>query len=316
MPMRVIYDPQIPGEAAGWLTKADLSELVPFSADQETLDAARRVPSGSRAVFWTFGAGVFWFAMVICLVLPHGSVGGAIFLALFALVISAYAGETWHDLKTGRRRALLRKYHRRYVDPGADLDTEASQVWSRTVMAASTIAGSEVVREQLVDSVRVSVVLPDWLWEIAEKLALLSEVRAGQREALFGQDSSAPEVAVILDQQRRMQDIAAADIERKIRQLEVLAARVAEADTAVQKVQAERQRVQAERQRVQAIRQTVRELSALNDSHADLLARVDHFEAADAHEAELLSHDLQAVIALADEAVRQANEAASGLALR
>lgn len=306
--MRVIYDPQIPGDAAGWLTEADPSELVPFSADQERLDAARKVPSGSRALYWTFAAGVCWLAMVICLVLPRASVGGAIFLALFAVVISVLAGEKWRDLKTSRRRALLLKYHRRYVVPGADLDAQASHVWSRTVMAADTIAESEVVREQRVDSVRVSVVLPNWLWEIAEKLALLSEVRAGQREVLSGQDASAPEVAVILDQQRRMQDIAAADIERKMRQLEVLAARVAEADTAVQKVQ-------AERQRVQAVRQTVRELSALNDSHADLLARVDHFEAVDAYEAELLSNDLQAVIALADEAVRQANEAASSLAL-
>lgn len=102
---------------------------------------------------------------------------------------------------------------------------------------------------------------------------------------------------MIVDRQRRVQGIAAADIERKVRQLEVLAGRVAEADGAVRKVRA------------------VRELAALNDPHADLLARVDHSGAADAHEAELLSRDLQAVIAQADEAVRQANEAANSLVL-
>jgi hypothetical protein len=81
----------------------------------------------------------------------------------------------------------------------------------------------------------------------------------------------------------------------------VLAGRVAEADGAVR--------------RVRAAREAVRELAALNDSHADLLARVDHSGAADAHEAGLLSRDLQAVIAQADEAVRQANEAANSLVL-
>lgn len=214
-----------------------------------------------------------------------------------ALAMSIAAWRAWRQDRIRRLPALLLKYHRRYVMPEADLDPEARRVWWRAAGAADTITGSEVVKEQRVDSVRVSAVLPDWLWEIAGKLALLSEVRAGQREVLSGLDAGARDVGVIVDRQRRVQGIAAADIERKVRQLEVLAGRVAEADGAVRKVRA------------------VRELAALNDSHADLLARVDHSGAADAHEAELLSRDLQAVIAQADEAVRQANEAANSLVL-
>jgi hypothetical protein len=157
------------------------------------------------------------------------------------------------------------------------------------------ITRSAVVTEQRVDSVRVSVVLPEWLWEIAEKLALLSFALHSARS--FQPGCRPPEVAAVLGRQHRVRDIAAADIERKVRQLETLADRVAEADGTVQKVRA------------------VRELAALNDSHADLLARVDHSGAANAHEAELLSRDLQAVIAQADEAVRQVNEAANSLVL-
>jgi hypothetical protein len=297
--MRVIYDPHMPGKAARRLTEAGPSDLVPFSAAPERLEAARRVPSSDRfaAVFWTFGAVVFWYGVVRGLV----PLSGPVLLTPFALATSIAAWRAWRQDRIRRRPALLLKYHRRYVVPSADLDQEATQAWSRAAEAADMITGSEVIKEQLVDSVRVSVVLPDWLWEIAEKLALLSEVRARQREILSGLDASTPEVAVALDRHRRVRDIAAADVERKVRQLEVLAGRVAEADGAVRKVR--------------AAPEAVRELAALNDSHADLLARVDHSGAADAHEAGLLSRDLQAVIAHADEAVRQANEAANSLVL-
>lgn len=302
MPMRVVYDPLIPDEDARWLAKADPRELVPFSAAREKLVAVRQVPAANRisALFWAFGAALSWYGVVACLV--AGLVGGAVFFTLFALPLSIVAWQRWQKDRTRRRRPkLLLKYRRRYVVPSTDLDPEARQVWSRAAGAADTITASLVVREQRVDSVRVSVVLPNWLWEIAEKLALLSEVRAGQRKILPSLDAGAPEVAATLDRQRHVQDMAVADVERKVRQLQMLADRVVKADDAVRKARTAQEAVQ--------------QLAALNDSHADLLARIDHSGETDTHEAETLSYDLQAVITQADAAIHQVNEAANSLAL-
>jgi hypothetical protein len=220
-----------------------------------------------------------------------------VILTPFAVGFSIPARRAWRELRAGRRPSLPRTYHRRYVVPAVDLDQEARQMWSRAARAADAITRSAVVEDQSVDSVRLSAVVPEWLWDIAEKLALLSEIRAGQREILSALDAGTTEVSAALDRQRRARDQAAAAIERKVRHLETLAGRVAEADSALRRVGA------------------VREMQALNDSHADLLARIDQSAPADAHEAELLSRDLQVVIAHADEAIRQANEAASILAL-
>jgi hypothetical protein len=306
MPMTVVCDPQIPSTAARLLSEANPSELVPFSAAPEKLVAARQAPPSDKqawVVITAITAVILWYVTVRMLVPPSESnIGGATISALLALWLSIVSLMMWRGDRPRRRRpALLTKYHRRYVVPSVDMDPEARQVWSRAARAADTITESEVVKEQRVDSVRVSVVLPDWLWDIAEKLALLSEVRAGQRKISFDLNAGAPEVARALDQQRRVRDIAAADIERQVQQLQVLADRVAEADAAVRKVRASQD--------------AVRQLAALNDSHANLLARVDHSAAADAHEAQLLSRDAQAVIAQADDAVRQANEAARSIAL-
>jgi len=306
MPVTVVCDPQIPGAAARFLIEASPSELVPFSAAPEKLDAVRQAPRSDKsgwAGLTATTAVIFWYVTVRMLVPPSESgVGGATIFALLALWLSVVAWRMWRGDRPRRRRpALLIKYHRRYVVPSIDMDPEARQVWSRAARSADTISGSEVVKEQRVDSVRVSVVLPNWLWDIAEKLALLSEVRTGERKIPFGLDAGAPEVSMALGQQRRVRDIAAADIERQVQQLEVLADRVTEADAAVRKVR--------------AAQEALRQLAALNDSHANLLARVDHSGAADTHEAQLMSRDAQAVIAQADEAVRQANEAASGLVL-
>lgn len=67
------------------------------------------------------------------------------------------------------------------------------------------------------------------------KAALLSEARAAQRTLLPDLDTSVPEVSMALDRQRRVRDKAAADIERQVRRLEVVADRIAEADAAARK---------------------------------------------------------------------------------
>jgi hypothetical protein len=185
-------------------------------------------------------------------------------------------------------------YHHRYVRPPADLDAAARQSWQRAALAADKITRSDVVCLQLIDSVRVTTVLPYRLWDIAERLALLSALRAGHRQILDGVADDDPDVAVVLGPQRRAHELAADDIERRVRDLEVFAASVADADAA--------------RRREQA----VHSLAGLNDVHRDLLAHVGTgTDSSDLPEA----HDVQAVIDQANKAIKAANEAGRSLAL-
>jgi hypothetical protein len=182
-------------------------------------------------------------------------------------------------------------YHRRYVCPPQDMDAEARQTWQRTVLAANKTARSDVVRQQLIDSVRVTTVLPYHLWDIAERLARVSALRSSHRDILAGVAADDPDVAVVLEPQRKAHSLAVADIERRVRDLEVFASRVMEADAAKRREEA------------------VRRLADLNDVHRDLVARVGG--GSDLPE----THDVQAVIDQANKAVRAANEAGRSLAL-
>jgi hypothetical protein len=184
-------------------------------------------------------------------------------------------------------------YHRRYVRPPCDLDAVARQVWQRAVVAAEKISRSHVVRQQLIDSVRVTTVLPYHLWDIAERLARLSALRADHEVILDGVADNDPDVAVVLDPQRRAHELADDDIERRVRDLEIFACRVEEAD--------------ATRRREEAVRR----LADLNEVHRDLLARVGSSGDSDLP----ATNDVQAVIDQANEALRAANEAGRSLCL-
>jgi hypothetical protein len=188
-------------------------------------------------------------------------------------------------------------YHRRYVCPPRDLDALARQAWQRAVVTAERIERSDVVRQQLIDSVRVTTVLPYHLWDIAERLARLSALRSEHKTILDGVPDDDPDVAVVLDPQRRAHELATDDIERRVRDLEAFAIRVADADAAVRREEA------------------VRRLADLNEVHRDLLARVgDHTGSLGSSDLPR-PRDVQAVIDQAAKAIRAANEAGRSLAL-
>ena len=187
-------------------------------------------------------------------------------------------------------------YHRRYVCPPRDLDALARQAWQRAVFAAERIGRADVVRQQLIDSVRVTTVLPYHLWDIAERLARLSALRAEHKTILDGVPDDDPDVAVVLDPQRRAHELATDDVERRVRDLEVFASCVADADAAVRREEA------------------VRRLADLNDVHRDLLARVGSLNGSLGSDLPR-PHDVQAVIDQATKAIRAANEAGHSLAL-
>jgi hypothetical protein len=158
------------------------------------------------------------------------------------------------------------------------------------------IEQSDVVTLKIIDSVHVSAVLPYHQWEIAERLARLSMLRATHSEILRGVTAEGPDVAAVLEPQRRAHKLAIEDVEQRLENLEVFANRVEEADAA--------------RRREEALRR----LSELNDSHLDLVADLGH----DKSEIEPASHiarEVQALIDKTNEAVKQANEAGRILVL-
>jgi hypothetical protein len=209
-------------------------------------------------------------------------------------VLCAFAG------REDERRVRLANtpiiHHRRYVLPSTDIDAADRPLWNRAVDAVNQITKSEVVTRELIDSVQVSTVLPERLWEIAERLARLAEVRVRQREILNGVSPDDPDIAAAVGRQRRAQDLAAADVERRVINLETFADLVSRADTATRK------------------ETIVRDLAELDGKHADLLAAVGE-TATDRDVTERLASDATAIIEQAREAVRRANEAAISLVL-
>jgi hypothetical protein len=181
--------------------------------------------------------------------------------------------------------------HRRYVRPGVDIDAEFRAVWDRAAAAGTRVCAADVVRQRLVDSMQVEAALPQRLWEIAERLARLSQARARHREILSEGMPGDPGVAATVEQQRRVQDLAAADVERRVQALEALADLLAEAGAAV---------------RAETV---ASELAGLAAIHADLLAGAGE-TVADADFAARMADDAAAIIEQAREAVKRSGEAA------
>jgi hypothetical protein len=139
-------------------------------------------------------------------------------------------------------------------------------------------------------------VLPQRLWDIAERLARVAEVRARHKQILGDIPADDPDVAPAVTRQRRAQELALADAVRRVSDLENFANLVTAADLAARK---------------EAI---VRELGELDDTHAELLAGIGDTDL-DADLTHRLTDDATAVIEQARQAVEQANEAALTLAL-
>jgi hypothetical protein len=152
------------------------------------------------------------------------------------------------------------------------------------------------VRLGLIDTVEITAVLPYHLWDIAERLALMSVTERRLPAILQGVDTNDSEIQAVLGPQRRVHDLAVADVEQRIGRLEEFAALAAKADAA--------------RRRKNA----VAELAGLNPHYEELLIRLG--EPANAltvtgHAAD----ELRAVAAAADDAVRRANEAGRALVI-
>jgi hypothetical protein len=284
----VVIDPKLPGELREALGKAG-AKLVPY---QGPVPDATPMAGGARGCAFIAG---FFFVFAV--------VGAGVGSGALAYVMLMFAGTGFLMSLLGRPSSAEVEaahapisQHRHYVHPSTDIDAEHWKLWKRAVDARNRIAGADVVNAGRIDSVQVNEVLPQRLWEVAEQLARLAEVRARHREILGDISPDDPDVAPAVTRQRRVQELALADATRRVRNLENFADLLDNADLAARK------------------ESIVRELNELDDTHAELLAGIGDNDL-DADLAHRLSDDATAVIDQARQAIEQANEAALTLAL-
>jgi hypothetical protein len=284
----VVVDPRLPRDVRDALFRAS-GKLVPY---QGPVPAPTSPINGARGC--SFFAGIFFVVAI-------AGVGAGNPALAYTMLMFAGAGILMTMLgrpsarEVGAAHAPVTQ-HRRYVLPSTDIDAEHWKLWKRAVDARNRVAGAEVVNAGRIDSVQVAEVLPQRLWDIAERLARLAEVRARHREILGDVPADDPDVAPAVTRQRRAQELALADATRRVSELEKFADLVDAADRAARK------------------ESVVRELNELDDTHAELLAGIGDTDL-DADLTHRLAGDATAVIEHARQAIDHANEAALTLAL-
>jgi hypothetical protein len=314
----IVIDPEVPAAARRELEQASLSALIGFSdplpaqeppAGQDDDEGAFRLarPIGVRVAV---GGIVSVMATLLGVGLSTASPFSADLVYLAGIVILlcvAVGGLSAMDrdrraaveppgARPWARRGAAVAYRRRYVVPELDLHGDTLARWQRASQAARTIQASESVRLGLINSVEVAAVLPYHLWDIAERLALLSGPERRQATILRDLDVSDPDVQVVLGPQRHAHELALADIDRRIGRLEEFADLAASADAARKR------------------RRALEDLARLNGDYAELLVRLgDQDDALTA--AGRPAGELRAMAAEADDAVRLANEAGRALIL-
>jgi hypothetical protein len=308
----IVIDPEVPAAARLELAQAPVTALLAFGDPvvKPEVPGVRGVTKDTGAVTMT-GAryaavgSVVLAALQACIGLLAAKpdlVLMAMFIWLPCAVVSALIGFRDHEpgQQPPRRRRRARSaavtYHRRYVVPGRDLHDAAQVRWRRARKAARSIQAAEAVRLGLIDTVEIATVLPYHLWDIAERLALMSAAERRLPSILQGVDTNDPEVQAILGPQRQVRDLAAADVERRIGRLEEFAALAAKADAACRR------------------KKVIAELADLNPHYEELLIRLG--ETGNALSVTGHSGDeLRAVAAETDDAIRRANEAGRALVI-
>ena len=310
----IVIDPAVPEGARRELEQTSLSALLGFNDPvahaeagvPDDDDAPVRQPAVRAA------AGAIAAVMAVLLAAGVGTAGpfapDLVFLALLISLPFAAAGglHLLHRAKgsvpelAGSRpwipeRAAL-TYRGQYVVPALDLEGEPLAQWRRASQAARAISASDSVRLGLINSVEVAAVLPYHLWDVAERLALLSGTERRQAALLRDLDVEDPDVQVVLGPQRRARDLAVADIERRIARLADFAELAAAADAA--------------RRRQRAIA----DLAGLNADYEELLIRLGDTDDA-LTGAGRPAGELREMTAVAQDAVRRANDAGRALLL-
>lgn len=275
------------------------AELPSFRADiPKTAPPPPRVasPDGLVAGWSAFGTVVFFGAALIAA--AAGSLPAVVVFLLMTAVTTAVCARKavdarrsgWRTAVTDPKKALgnarVRQwyarhggayYHRQYVQPPEDFDRSDMGLWKRAFTAAAEIRDSEVVKRRYVDSAQVLAAVPQRVWDIAQGLARLREVRARQQTTVGGAAASDRNVAVKMREQGQLISLASGRISRRVKDLEEFAAMLAKADEAVRGLEA------------------LEQLGAVDDMLTELLATTDE-QPGDRDQAERLRGDAQAVI--------------------
>ena len=324
---QVVIDPEVPEDVRRALESAPVGELIPFSLPPRRVASLRDAVAQQARVRKRVSllvAGI-WAALLLVLFLKVTGLSATnpghshpatrrIIVGICVVVVSGtMLAVAWaagrrrprpapglaadSQRKADLRSRVMTAYHRRYLVPDRDLQGDALSRWHRASSAAAAIRASAAVQAGLIDSIEVSAVLPYHLWEIAERLALLSwpETERQRIVARRNLDVSDPDVSRLLNRQRRSRDLTLADIEARTRALEEFADLALQADAAVQR------------------RDGIEELAGLDPAYGELDARLGRSQNtldADGH----LADQLRTVTAMADEAVKRMNEAGRVLA--
>ena len=258
----IVIDPEIPAAARRELEQTPLSALAGFNDPSPGPGTPR--PGGSRAVsprgqrlavggVLAVATGLLWVGLS-----AKGPFSAdLVFLGLLVVLPLAVVGCLYLVRWVGGGPGAATLYRRRYVVPVLDLHGDALDQWRRAARAARSIEASEAVRLGLVEAAEIAAALPYRLWEIAERLALLSGPARRQASILRGLDVTDPDIHAVLEPQRRVQHRTVADVERRIRRLEELAALASQTDAARRR------------------RQAVEQLSGLNPDYEELIVRLD-----------------------------------------
>jgi hypothetical protein len=316
-----VTDPAVPGPARRELEQAPLSGLLGFSdpvprpaapgrrvASQNAGPVTETTKTERKAARYAAGGSVAFVVLAVLLTCVGllKEQADLVLVAMFALFPCAVACALYGFIDHAPGQQMPRRswaaqnaaltYHRRYVVPELDLHEAALARWARAREAARSIQAAEAVRLGLIDTVEIESVLPYHLWDIAERLALMSATERRLPAILQGVDTNDSDVQAVLGPQRQVHDLAVADVEQRIGRLEEFAALAAKADAA--------------RKRKRAIA----ELADLNPDYEELLIRLG--EPGNALTVTGHSGDeLRAVAAEADDAVRRANEAGRALVI-
>ena len=283
----VVVDPDLPKATREVLVRS-AGKLIPY---QGPVPPAVRPVNGARGC--AFLAGIAFVLAILGIAADNPVFASMMVMLAVSGIPFVLAGRpsTW-EIEAARAPVDA---HRRYVLPSSDIDADHWKLWKRAVDARNRIACANVVTDGRIDSVQIDEVLPHRLWDVAERLARLTEVRAKQREILGDVAPDDPDVADAVTRQRRAQDLALDDVERRVSDLEKVAGLIDAADVAARK------------------ESIVRKLNELDDAHAELLAGIGD-TVLDADVNQRLADDATAVIEQARLAVEQANEAALTLA--
>jgi hypothetical protein len=252
----IVVDPAAPAAVRRALAGRRRKGLVPYRHSGVVLPRPPRVASAAARKVCGAGTCTVLFLGGALLAAVAGSLPFVVILliltavmtlvsvrALFDANATGWTGiiaeptraEGTHDPGNWYVQHAAAYYHRRYVVPRTDMDSEDKPTWDRAIAAAAGIRDSVVVRQGLVDSALVAVTLPERLWEIAVGLARLSEVRERQRKSLRYAEPNDPQISVKVTRQGRKLMLAAKHIDKRVAKLEEVASLLRKADAVKRK---------------------------------------------------------------------------------